>query len=134
MGAGPASPDCTPAGRFRAQPGGCVHGGSDRSGEDPHPDLDAGKDAAPYLSCITVSRDADTGIQNMATYRAMVKDKNHLAVNIAPGPARHHVLRIYIRKNRPAPFAWVVAAEPVVHLGAVANVPYGVDEATISGG
>lgn len=103
-------------------------------GKIPIPIWTPGKDAAPYLSCITVSRDADTGIQNMATYRAMVKDKNHLAVNIPP--ARHGTMgyESYVKKGRPAPFAWVVAAEPAVHLGAVANVPYGVDEVTIAGG
>jgi UbiD family decarboxylase len=103
-------------------------------GKIPIPTWTPGKDAAPYLSCITISRDADTGIQNMATYRAMVKDRNHLAVNIPP--ARHGYLcyESYMTKGKPAPFAWVVAAEPVVHLAAVANVPYGVDEVTVAGG
>lgn len=40
----------------------------------------------------------------------------------------------YIRKGKPAPFAWVVAAEPVVHFASVANMPYGVDEMAVAGG
>ena len=103
-------------------------------GKIPIPIWTPGKDGAPYLSCVVISRDANTGIQNMATYRAMVKDKNHLAVNIPP--ARHGTMcyESYVNRGKPAPFAWVVAAEPVVHLGAVANVPYGVDEVTVAGG
>lgn len=103
-------------------------------GKIPIPIWTPGKDAGPYLSCITVSRDADTGVQNVATYRAMIKDKNHLAVNLPPG--RHGTMgyQSYLKKGQAAPFAWVVAAEPVVHLAAVANVPYGVDEVTVAGG
>jgi UbiD family decarboxylase len=100
----------------------------------PIPVWTPGKDAAPYISSTTISRDADTGIQNAAVYRAMVRDRGHLSVNLAP--ARHGTLcyESYVKKGKPAPFAWVIGAEPVVHLGAVANVPYGIDELTIAGG
>ena len=100
----------------------------------PIPVWTPGKDAAPYISSTSVSKDADTGIQNAAVYRAMVQDKKHLAVNLAKG--RHGTLcyESYARKGKPAPFAWIIGAEPAVHLGAVANVPYGVDELAIAGG
>ena len=100
----------------------------------PIPVWTPGKDVAPYISSTSVSKDADTGIQNAAVYRAMVQDKKHLAVNLAKG--RHGTLcyESYARKGKPAPFAWIIGAEPAVHLGAVANVPYGVDELAIAGG
>jgi len=92
------------------------------------------KDAAPYITSTTISRDHNTGVQNTAVYRAKVKDKSHLTVNLAPG--RHGTLcyESYARSGKPAPFAWVIGAEPVVHLASVANVHYGVDEMTIAGG
>lgn len=103
-------------------------------GKIPIPVWTPGKDVAPYLSSTSISRDDETCIQNAAVYRAMVQDKKHLVVNLAKG--RHGTLcyESYIRKGKPAPFAWVIGAEPVVNLASVANVPYGVDELTIAGG
>jgi UbiD family decarboxylase len=103
-------------------------------GKLPIPIWTPGKDAAPYLTTTSISRDHDTGVQNTAVYRAMVRDKNHLAANLAP--ARHGTLcyESYVKAGKPAPFAWVIGAEPVVHFSAVANVQYGVDEMTIAGG
>jgi UbiD family decarboxylase len=64
----------------------------------------------------------------------MLGDKGHLVVNLAKG--RHGTLCYdsYVKKGKSAPFAWVIGAEPVVHLSAVANVRYGIDELTIAGG
>ncbi|MDP6179880.1 MAG: UbiD family decarboxylase, partial [Desulfatiglandales bacterium] len=100
----------------------------------PIPVWTPGKDAAPYITSITISRDNDTGIQNAAVYRAMVQDRVHLAVNLAKG--RHGTLcyESFAKNGKPAPFAWVIGAEPVVHFSAVSNVRYGIDELTIAGG
>jgi UbiD family decarboxylase len=100
----------------------------------PIPVWTPGKDAAPYVSTVIISRDHDTRVQNTATYRSMVRDKKHIALSLAPG--RHGTLcyESYVTKGKPAPFAWVVGTEPVVHLSAVANVPYGIDELTVAGG
>lgn len=100
----------------------------------PIPVWTPGKDAAPYLTTITISRDHDTGIQNAAVYRGMVQGRRHVGVNLATG--RHGTIcyESYVKKDKPAPFAWVIGAEPVVHFSAVANVRYGVDELTIAGG
>ena len=111
-----------------------VQGGDVDLGILPIPVWTPGKDAGPYITSTTISRDHDTGIQNTAVYRAMVKGKNHLGVNLSP--SRHGTLcyASYVKKGKPAPFAWVLGAEPVVHLSAVANVQYGIDELTIAGG
>ena len=100
----------------------------------PIPVWTPGKDAAPYVSSTTISRDCDSGIQNAAVYRAMVRDRKHLAVNLATGRHGTFCYESYMKKDSPAPFAWVIGAEPVVHLAAVANVLYGIDELTIAGG
>ncbi len=100
----------------------------------PIPTWTPGKDVAPYITATVITKDRDTGAQNAATYRCMVRDGNHLAMNLTPG--RHGFLNYtsWARQGRPAPFAIVVGAEPVVHLAAVCNVPYGTDELTIAGG
>ncbi len=100
----------------------------------PIPTWTPGKDVAPYITATVITKDLDTGKQNAATYRCMVADRNHLAINLTPG--RHGYLNYasWARQGRPAPFAIVVGAEPVVHLAAISNVPYGTDELTIAGG
>ena len=100
----------------------------------PIPTWTPGKDAAPYITATVITKDLETGKQNAATYRCMVADRNHLAINLTPG--RHGYLNYasWVRQGRPAPFAIVVGAEPVVHLAAISNVPYGTDELTIAGG
>jgi len=100
----------------------------------PIPTWTPGKDVAPYITATVITVDLDTGVQNAATYRCMVRDGNHLAINLTPG--RHGYLNYesWARRGRPAPFAIVVGAEPAVHLAAVCNVPYGTDELTIAGG
>lgn len=103
-------------------------------GKIPIPTWTPGKDVGPYLTGIVISKDSDSGIQNMSTYRSMVVGKNRLNVNIAPGRHGRMCYDSYMRKKRPAPFAWVVGAEPVVHFATIANVPYGVDEMVVAGG
>jgi 4-hydroxy-3-polyprenylbenzoate decarboxylase len=100
----------------------------------PVPIWTPGKDVAPYVTSIVISRDADSGVQNASTYRTKVKDGQHFVVNLSP--SRHGTLcyESYVNKGKPAPFAWVIGAEPVVHFAAVCNVPYGTDELTIAGG
>ena len=100
----------------------------------PIPIWTPGKDIAPYITTVVICRDDDTGIQNAATYRTMIKDERTVVINLTPG--RHGSLcqESYVKKGKPAPFAWVIGAEPVVHFSAICNVPYGTDELTIAGG
>jgi len=100
----------------------------------PIPVWTPGKDAGAYLTCVTITRDFETGHQNTAIYRTMVLDGRRLAVNLNPGRHGMRCASSYWRQGKPAPIAWVLGAEPVVTFAAVANVPYGVDEVTIAGG
>ena len=52
----------------------------------------------------------------------------------SPNRQGYHYSRTYLDQGKPAPIAWVVATEPVIHLAAVANMPLGVDEITVAGG
>ncbi len=100
----------------------------------PIPVWTPGKDAAPYISCPVVTRDRDGGVYNVGVYRTMVRDASSVAVNL--GPRRHgrRCCDTFLAKGEPAPIAWVIGAEPVVPMAAVANVPYGVSELEIAGG
>ena len=50
----------------------------------PVPVSTPGFDAAPYLTAtLCITRDPDTGIQNMGTYRAALKSTNRLGVRMA---------------------------------------------------
>lgn len=92
------------------------------------------KDVAPYITTNTITRDADSGIQNLSVYRTQVLDDKHVVVNLGPGRHGFITWQSYLRKGKPAPIAWAIGCEPVVHYAAVANVPYGIDEMTIAGG
>jgi UbiD family decarboxylase len=93
-----------------------------------------GKDKAPYITTIVVTRDHDTGVQNMGVYRTMVRGDRSVVINLAPGRQgwRNHLT--WVSKGKKAPIAWVIATEPAVHLATVANLPYGRDEIEVAGG
>lgn len=93
-----------------------------------------GKDKAPYLTTIVVTRDHDTGIPNMAVYRTMVRDSRSVVVNLSPNRQGTRNVRTWTEKGKKAPIAWVIATEPVVHLATVANLAYGQDEIELAGG
>jgi 4-hydroxy-3-polyprenylbenzoate decarboxylase len=100
----------------------------------PIPVWTPGKDKGPYITTITVTRDYDSGIQNMGVYRTMVRDETSVVSNLQPG--RHGYLNAltWTDKGKAAPIAWVIAAPPAVHLAGVARIPYGADEVSIAGG
>ena len=92
------------------------------------------KDAGPYLTTTVVTRDMDSGVQNMGVYRTMVRNDRELIVNLNPG--RHGFMQVqaYLDAGRPAPIAWIIASEPAVHFATVANLPFGADEMEVAGG
>ena len=93
-----------------------------------------GKDKAPYITTIVITRDHDTGIQNMGVYRTMVRDDRSVVVNLGPGRQGARNVKTWTDIDKRAPIAWVIATEPAVHLATVANLPYGKDEIDFAGG
>jgi 4-hydroxy-3-polyprenylbenzoate decarboxylase len=100
----------------------------------PIPVWTPGKDSGPYITTITVTRNAETGGQNMGVYRAQVRDDHSLVCNLRPTRQGYDYTQTYLAQGKRAPIAWVVATEPVIHLATVANMPPGVDEITVAGG
>jgi UbiD family decarboxylase len=105
-----------------------------RLGDLPIPTWTPGKDAAPYITTIVVTKNAESGVQNMGVYRTQVIDDAHVAINLVPGRQGARSCASYTTAGKPAPIAWVIAAEPAVHIATVANLPYGQDEMHFAGG
>lgn len=99
----------------------------------PIPTWTPGKDAGPYITTITVNQHADTGVQNMGVYRTQLQDAHSVICNLNPGRQGHAYAQTWLERGQPAPIAWVIGAEPAVHLASVANLPPGVDEITVAG-
>ncbi len=111
-----------------------------RTGDDvklsdlPIPIWTPGKDIGPYITTSVMTRDRETGNQNTGVYRTRVRDDRHVVINLNPGRHGHNQTGPYLERGEPAPIAWIVAAEPAVHLASVGAVFPGVQEIEIAGG
>src|SRR5947209_4193270 len=101
----------------------------------PHPIWTVGQDPGPYItSACVISKDPETGVRNVGTYRFQIKGRDRLGMMASPrqGVARH------IAKNdaqdRPTDIAIVLGPDPVVGLTSVSAFPHGHDELAIAGG
>ena len=102
----------------------------------PIPISTPGFDAAPYLTATCViTRDPDTGAQNMGTYRLQLKAPTRLgmmlAVSTRPGGYEHW--KKYQARNERMPICIVVGCPPVVALTGPQKVPMGIDEIGVAG-
>jgi len=93
------------------------------------------KDAGPYItSPLVITKDPETGVQNVGTYRCHVQDKNRIGINIH----RERHGGIHITKwedlDKPMDIAVCIGSEPTVPITSVGPVPYGVDEVAVCGG
>jgi UbiD family decarboxylase len=102
--------------------------------ELPIPTFTPGKDVAPYITTTVLTRNAETGVQNLGVYRTQVLDPQRVIVNLTPGRQGYLNAKSYHDRGQAAPIAWVIGAEPVVYCAAVANLTYGVDELDFAGG
>jgi 4-hydroxy-3-polyprenylbenzoate decarboxylase len=100
----------------------------------PIPVWTPGKDPGPYLTTLVVTRNANTGGQNIGVYRTQVRDQKSLIINLGPGRQGTLSAATYLERGVAAPIAWIIGAEPALALAAVANLPYGADETDVAGG
>jgi len=108
------------------------HGGLD---EFPIPVSTPGYDVAPYFtSPYWVTKDPETGVRNVGTYRAQLKSPTR--TGIFPSNPEQHVA-IHWRKHRergiPMEGAIVVGASPNIGYVSVSSLPFGVDEFAVAG-
>lgn len=100
----------------------------------PIPTFTPGKDVGPYITTTTITRDADTGAQNMGVYRTMVRDSQHVLANLSPGRNGHNQMMSHFEKGQNAPIAWVIGSDPACQFASVANMPPGYEEIKVAGG
>lgn len=102
----------------------------------PVPISTPGFDAAPYLTATCViTRDPDTGVQNMGTYRLQLKSPTRLGMMLAVGtrPGGYEHWKKYQARGERMPIAIVVGCPPAVALTGPQKVPPGVDEIGVAG-
>ncbi len=104
----------------------------------PIPISTPGYDSAPYLTATNViTRDPDTGVHNMGTYRAGLKSSNRLAVRMVtrPGGAGGypHWLK-YQARGEKMPCAIVLGCPPPVAYLGPQKLPLDMDEMGVAGG
>jgi UbiD family decarboxylase len=104
----------------------------------PVPISTPGFDAAPYLTAtLCITRDPETGIRNMGTYRGALKATDRLGVRMSSrigGAGGYlHWLK-YKKRKEPMPCAIVIGCAPVVIYTGPQKFSANVDELTIAGG
>jgi UbiD family decarboxylase len=104
----------------------------------PVPVSTPGFDSAPYLTAtLCVTRDPESGVQNMGTYRAALKAADRLAVRMVAREATGaggfvHWLK-YRERGEPMPIAIVIGAAPVVVFTGPQKLAIDLDELGVSG-
>jgi 4-hydroxy-3-polyprenylbenzoate decarboxylase len=104
----------------------------------PVPISTPGYDAAPYFTAtLCITRDPETGIRNMGTYRAGLKATDRLGVRMAarPGGAGGYLhWQKYRKLKEPMPIAIVIGCAPVVMFTGPQKLPIDCDEMAVAGG
>jgi 4-hydroxy-3-polyprenylbenzoate decarboxylase len=104
----------------------------------PVPVSTPGFDSAPYLTAtLCVTRDPESGVQNMGTYRAALKAADRLAVRMVAREATGaggfvHWLK-YRERKEPMPIAIVIGAAPVVVFTGPQKLAVDLDELGVAG-
>ena len=103
----------------------------------PVPISTPGWDNGPYFSTSGyVTRDPETGVQNMGVYRAQLKAPKRLGMNtsveLRTGGYLHWTK--YKERGEPMPAAVVVGAPPAISFAAVQKAPEEIDEIALAGG
>jgi len=100
----------------------------------PVPISNPGFDGAPFLTApYVVTKDPDTGVANVGTYRCMIKGPNKTGVSVSP--AQHIGIHFHKCKERkiPLPAAIVLGCSPAIGLASVAKVGYDRNEYAVAG-
>jgi len=100
----------------------------------PVPISNPGFDGGPFLTApYVVTKDPDTGIPNVGTYRCMIKGPNKTGVSVPP--AQHIGIHFHKCKERKVPLqaAIVLGCSPAIGLASVAKVGYDRDEYAVAG-
>ncbi|MCR9087747.1 MAG: UbiD family decarboxylase [Rhodobacteraceae bacterium] len=104
----------------------------------PVPVSTPGFDAAPYLTAtLVVTKDPESGIRNMGTYRGQLKAKDRLGVRMASrlgGAGGYQHWLKYKARGEKMPVAIVVGCAPAVLFTGPQKLPIDDDEMAVAGG
>ena len=101
----------------------------------PTPVWTVGQDPGPYhTSPFVISKDPETGVQNVGTYRIQARDPRRVGIMINPPRNMNHHIRKNDALGKRTDVAIVFGTEPVTGLASVTPFPYGVDELAVAGG
>jgi len=109
------------------------HGGLD---EFPIPISTPGFDPSPAMTApCWITKDPDSGIRNMGTYRALLKSTTRVGLDFA-GPSRGIAIHWNKCKERgiPLPAAIVIGGPPSIGYTSVTDYPADTDELAVAGG
>ena len=103
----------------------------------PIPISTPGFDNAPYASCsMFITKDPDTGVQNVGNYRAMVKSRTRLGMNpeveLNQGIYDHWLK--YKARGEKMPVVLVLGAPPAITYTSVHKLPKHLEELAVAGG
>ncbi|MDP7384694.1 MAG: UbiD family decarboxylase, partial [Nitrospinota bacterium] len=92
-------------------------------------------DAGKYITAgLGVTRDPETGVNNVGIYRLMLQGRDRLGILISETSHAFGICRHYEERNLPAPIAIVIGHHPGLFLGCMSFTPYDVDEFHVAGG
>ncbi len=104
----------------------------------PVPNSTPGFDAGPYLTAtVVVTKDPDTGVRNMGTYRGQLKATDRLGVRMASrlgGAGGYLHWTKYSKRKEKMPVAFVIGCAPVVFFTGPQKLNVGQDEMAVAGG
>jgi 4-hydroxy-3-polyprenylbenzoate decarboxylase len=103
----------------------------------PVPNSTPGFDAAPYLTAtLCVTRDPETGVRNMGTYRGQLKATDRLGVRMASrlsGAGGYLHWQKYQKLGQPMPIAIVVGCAPAIFFTGPQKLAIDFDEMGVAG-
>ncbi len=99
----------------------------------PEKDMGAAEGLGFITSAYCVSKDPDTGIRNVGTYRMMLRpEPNETGMGVAFGNDLWHHIHKNEARNQATEVAAVIGADPAIGMVSTTELPYGVDEFTVA--
>jgi UbiD family decarboxylase len=94
--------------------------------------LDGGRYISTFAGVVT--KDANTGWENVGVYRAVIHDKNTTTMSVAQGQHIWYTWRSWRKQGKNMPLAIAIGGEPLLPAIGAAPVPLYVDEWDVQGG
>ena len=93
-------------------------------------------DGGRYLGTahLVITRDPETGVENVGCYRVMLQDKDKVGLYISPGKHGKMHYEKAMRAGKRFPVAMVFGQHPMLFMAASQAVPFGVNEYDWAGG